>query len=66
MLAKCKLKSIEKIISQTLIDVGISHEELKTTINEENYERILEWWKVKITRILEKIMELGRIKKIFF
>ena len=37
MLAKCKLKSIEKIISQTLIDVGISHEELKTTINEENY-----------------------------
>ena len=38
MLAKCKLKSIEKIISQTLIDLEISHEELKTIINEENYK----------------------------
>ena len=63
MLAKCKLKSIEKIISQTLIDLEISHEELKTIINEENYKVK---WKVKITRILEKVMELGRIKKIFF
>ena len=42
MLAKCKLKSIEKIISQTLIDLEISHEELKTIINEENYKRLQE------------------------
>ena len=42
MLAKCKLKSIEKIISQTLIDLEISHEELKTIINEENYKRLKE------------------------
>ena len=42
MLAKFKLKSIEKIISQTLIDLEISHEELKTIINEENYKRLKE------------------------
>ena len=42
MLAKCKLKSIEKIISQTLIDLEISHEELRTIINEENYKRLKE------------------------
>ena len=42
MLAKCKLKSIEKIISQTLIDLEISNEELQTIINEENYKRLKE------------------------
>ena len=42
MLDKFKLKSIEKIISQTLIDLEISHEELKTIINEENYKRLKE------------------------
>ena len=35
MLAKSKLKSIEKLVSLALIDLEISHEEFKTTINEE-------------------------------
>ena len=43
MLAKCKLNSIKNLISQALIDLEISHEELKTTANEEeNYRRLKE------------------------
>ena len=34
MLAKCKLNSIETLISQALIDFEISHEELKIIVNE--------------------------------
>ena len=34
MLAKSKLNSIEALISQALIDLEISHEEFKTTVNE--------------------------------
>ena len=34
MLAKSKLNSIETLISQTLIDFEISHEEFKTIIKE--------------------------------
>ena len=41
MLAKSKLNSIETLISQALIDLEISHEEFKTTVNEnEKYERM--------------------------
>ena len=41
MLARSKLKSIETLISQALIDLKISHAEFKTTVNEEeNYERV--------------------------
>ena len=41
MLAKSELKSIEKLISQALIDIDISHEEFVTVFNEkDNYERI--------------------------
>ena len=35
MLAKSKLNSIETLISQALIDLEISHEEVKTIVNEE-------------------------------
>ena len=43
MLARRKLNSIEKLVSQALIDFEISHEEFKTTINEEeNYRRLKE------------------------
>ena len=43
MLARSKLNSIEKLVSQALIDFEISHEEFKTTINEEeDYRRLKE------------------------
>ena len=34
MLAKCKLNSIEALISQALIDMDINHEELITVLKE--------------------------------
>ena len=41
MLAKCKLKSIETLISQALIDIDISHEEFVTILNEKDkYEKM--------------------------
>ena len=36
MLAKCKLNSIEILISQALIDMEISHEEFITILKEKN------------------------------
>ena len=41
MLAKSTLKSIEKLISQTLIDIDISYEEFVTILNEKDkYKRV--------------------------
>ena len=41
MLAKSKFNSIETLISQTLIDLDISHEEFITILNEKDkYERM--------------------------
>ena len=41
MPAKSKLNSIETLMSQALIDLDISHEELKTIVNEkEKYEQM--------------------------
>ena len=41
MLAKTKLNSIETLMSQALIDLDISHEKLKTIVNEkEKYEQM--------------------------
>ena len=41
MLAKSKLNSITKLVSQTLIDLKINHEEYKSIItDEENYNRL--------------------------
>ena len=37
MLAKNKLNSVEKLISQALIDLEISHEELITILKEKDY-----------------------------
>ena len=40
MLAKSKLNSVETLISQTLIDMEISHEEFITILNKkEKYEK---------------------------
>ena len=41
MLAKSKLNSIETLISQTLIDVNITHEEFVTMLKEKDkYEKM--------------------------
>ena len=51
MLAKSELINIETLMSQVLIDLDISHEELKTTANEkETYEQMKE----SITNIKSK------------
>ena len=43
MLPKSKLNSIETLMSQALIDLDISHEEFKTSVNEkEKYEQMKE------------------------
>ena len=43
MLAKSKLNSIEILISQALIDMGISHEEFVTILKEKyKYEKMKE------------------------
>ena len=43
ILAKDKLNSIERLISQASIDLDISHEEFKTIVNEkEKYEQMKE------------------------
>ena len=40
MLAKIKLNSIETLISQALIDLDISHEEFKLTVNEKVIQKL--------------------------
>ena len=43
MLAKSKLDSIETLVSQALIDMGISHEEINAIISEkQKYEKMKE------------------------
>ena len=60
MLAKRKLNSIETLISQSLIDLGISHEEFKTIVNEkEKYKRMKE-----NIRIMKSSGEVGENKSI--
>ena len=58
MLTKSKLNSIEKLISQELIELKISHEEYKSIINEEeNYKKILNFKYLNIITRLTKILE---------
>ena len=60
MLAKRKLNSVETLISQSLIDLGISHEESKTIVNEkETYKRMKE-----SIRIMKSSGEVGENKSI--
>ena len=60
MLAKRKLNTIETLISQSLIDLGISHEEFKTIVNEkEKYKRMKE-----NIRIMKSSGEVGGNKSI--
>ena len=59
MLAKSKLNSIETLMSQALIDLGISHEEFKTIVNEkEKYEQIRE--SIRYTKSRDDLSENSR------
>ena len=63
MLAKSKLNSIENLMSQALIELGISHEEFKTIVNEkERYEQMKE--SIKNTKSRDELSEnSGDIRK---
>ena len=65
MLAKSKLSSIGSLMSQALLDLGISHEELKIIVNEkEKYDQMKESIRNKKNENFVKIHKLT--KKIFF
>ena len=61
MLAKSKLKSIETLVSQALLDIETSHEEFMSILNEKDkYEKM----KDNLRRENEKyqIMRLSSVK----
>ena len=59
MLAKSKLNRTETLMSQTLIDLEISHEEFKTIVNEkEKYEQMKE--SIINTKSRDKLSEDSR------
>ena len=59
MLAKCKLGSIETLMSETLIHLDISHEEFKTIVNEkEKYQQMKE--NIRNTKIKTELSENSR------
>ena len=61
MLAKSKLNTIETLISQALIDMEISHEELIAIIKEKDkYEKMKE--NLRSENEKQKIMRLSSIK----
>ena len=54
MLAKSKFNSIETLVSQALIDLEISHEEIVTTLKEKDkYEKMKE----NLRNVSEKLEE---------
>ena len=54
MLARSKLNSIETLVSQALIDMGISHEEFITILKEKDkYEKMKE----NVRNVNEKLEE---------
>ena len=61
MLGKCKLNSIEALISQALIDLDTSHEEFSRTLMEKDkYKRMKEILRSENEEY--KIMSLSNIK----
>ena len=61
MLAKSKLSSIETLISQALVDMEISHEELVTILKEKDkYEKMEE--NLRRENEKQEIMRLSSIK----
>ena len=62
MLAESKLNSIETLISQTLIDMDISHEEFLTILKEKDkYEKIKDNLRSENEK-LDEIMRLSSVK----
>ena len=63
MLTKSKLNRIETLISQTLIDMEISHKEFITILNEKDkYEKMKEDIKDKNENEKQEIVKLSSIK----
>ena len=61
MLAKSRLNSIETLISQALLDMEISHEELVTILKEKDkYEKMKE--NLKSENEKQEIMRLSSVK----
>ena len=61
MLAKSKLNSIETLISQPLIDMGISHEEFVAILEErDKYEKMKE--NLRSENEKQEIMRLSSVK----
>ena len=61
MLAKCKLNSIETLISQTLIDLNMSHEESIRILKEKDkYEKMKDNFRSENEEY--KIMRLSSVK----
>ena len=61
MLAKSKLNSIETLISQTLIDMEISHKEFVTILREKDkYEKMKE--NLRSENEKQEIMKISSIK----
>ena len=61
MLAKSKINSIETLISQSLVDMGISHEEFVTILKEKDkYEKMKD--NLKSENEKYKIMRLSSVK----
>ena len=61
MLAKSKLNSIETLVSQTLIDKEISHEEFITILREKDkYEKMKDNLRSEIEKY--EIIRLGSVK----
>ena len=61
MLAKSKVNSLKTLISQALIDMDISHEELVTTLKEKDkYEKMKE--NLRSENEEYKIMKLSSVK----
>ena len=59
MLAKCKLNSIETLMSQALIDLDISHEEFQIIVKEkEKYEQMKE--NIRNTKSRDEFSENSR------
>ena len=57
MLAKSKLNSIETLISQALIDMYISHEEVVTILNEKDkYERMKDNLRSKNEKYMSNVL----------
>ena len=63
MLAKSKINSVERLISQALIDMNISHKEFITIFKEKDrYEKMKEIIRDKNEHKIQEILKMSSIK----